>query len=242
MHRLRRGRKTRAYYDVKDSQVAEQIAAALGLQAEATDTEVVHPYLLQNSLSDIDFLMQRAKRIRFEAIVNGKTLVFRPAANHLGEVVALEYMRDLKWFNVRLSTVSQVSDVAVRGWNPATKQPIVSVARADSETTRMKGAALGPELTEVAFGTSSLAVVDVPVSSQAEADQMAGARFRDMAIELTCGEGEAVGNPALHAGVTVELRGLGPRFTGAYYVVKSEHRAGPDLGYVTRFDVRRNAS
>jgi phage protein D len=174
--------------------------------------------------------------------VTGKTLTFRPAANHLGEVVALEYMRDLKWFNVRLSTVCQVSDVAVRGWNPATKQAIVSVARTDAETTRMKGTALGPELAEDAFGAFSAAVIDIPLASQAEADQIAQARFRDMAIELTSGEGEAVGNTALRAGTTVELLGLGARFTGAYYVVKAEHRAGPELGYITRFDVRRNAS
>ncbi|MBS1824051.1 MAG: phage late control D family protein [Acidobacteria bacterium] len=242
LHRLRRGRRTKTYTEVKDSQVAEMVASNLGLEAEVTDSAVVHPYLLQNNLSDIDFLMQRAKRIRFEVLVTGRKLFFRPAANHLAEAVALQYMRDLKWFNVRLSTARQVSEVAVRGWNPSSKQAILGVARAGSENSRMKGASLGPQVAEEAFGAFSEVTVDVPVESQQEAEQIAAARFNDLAIELTSGEGEAVGNPALRAGATVDLRGLGTRFNGLHYIVKSEHRLSPDIGYVTRFDAQRNSS
>ncbi len=242
LHRLRRGRRTKAYVEVKDSQVAEQIASTLGLDSEASDSAVVHPYLLQNNLSDIDFLMQRAKRIRFEVAVSGRKLVFRPAANHLAEAVALEYMRDLKWFNARLSTARQVSDVAVRGWNPASKEAILGRARVGAESTRMKGSSLGPQIAEEAFGAFSEVTVDIPVGSQPEADQIAGAFFNDMAIELISGEGEAVGNPDLRAGTTVALLGLGKRFSGLYYVVKAEHRLSPELGYITRFDAQRNSS
>jgi uncharacterized protein len=242
LHRLRRGRRTRVYSEMKDSQIAEQIASELELQPQVTDSSVVHPYVLQNNLSNIDFLMDRARRIHYEVRVEDKTLFFRPVSHHLAETVVLEYMRDLKWFNVRLSTARQVSDVSVRGWNPATKESIVGSAEADAVSTRMKGDTTGPELADEAFGSCSDATVDVPVTSQGEADQIAEARINALALELTAGEGEAVGDPALQAGNTIELRGLGDRFSGAYYVIKSEHRLAPDLGYVTRFDVRRNAS
>lgn len=242
LHRLRRGRKTRVYSEMKDSQIAEQIASALSLQPQVADSAVVHPYVLQNNLSDIDFLMERARRIHFEVVVEDRTLYFRPVANHLAETIALEYMRDLKSFTVRLSTARQVSDVSVRGWNPATKEAIIGNAQASDVASRMKGDASGPEIADEAFGTFSDAVVDVPVSSQGEADQLAEAYMNAVALGLTAGEGEAVGDPALKAGSTIELRGLGHRFSGAYYVVKAEHRVSPDSGYVTRFDVRRNAS
>jgi phage protein D len=242
LHRLRRGRKTRAFYEVKDSQIAEQIATGMGLQPEVEDSQVVHPYVLQANLSDIDFLAGRAKRIRYEVIVLDKKLIFRRAANHLGETVVLEYMKDLKWFAARLSTVRQVSEVSVRGWNPRSKEGILAVARAGDETTRMKGSVIGPAIGESAFGKTASATVDIPVESQAEADQIAKARFNDMAIELIHGEGEAVGNTALRAGITIELKGVGSRFGGSYYVQKAEHRISPSSGYVTRFEVRRNAS
>ncbi|HEX7119496.1 MAG TPA: contractile injection system protein, VgrG/Pvc8 family [Longimicrobiales bacterium] len=242
LHRLRRGRRTRAYVQVKDSQIAEQIAAALGLSADVTDSVIVHPYVLQNNLSDIDFLMQRAKRIRYEVVVTDRTLVFRPAANDRAEARTLEYMRDLKWFDVRLSTARQVSELAVRGWNPASKEAILGVARTGVETTLMKGTASGARIAEDAFGAAADATVDLPVESQAEADQIAQALFNDRTLELVAGVGEAVGDPTIRAGSTVDLRGLGERFSGLYYVVKAEHRVTPDLGYITRFDARRNAA
>lgn len=242
LHRLRRGRRTRAYHEVKDSQVAEQIAADLGLEPEVTDSVIVHPYLLQNSMPDIDFLLQRARRIRYEVVVSDRTLGFRPAANHLAQAVTLEYMRDLKWFNVRLSTARQVSEVAVRGWSRGSKEAILGRARVGAETTLMNGAESGPRLAESAFGASADAIVDTPLETQSEADQMAEAMYNEMALELITGEGEAAGVPSLRAGATVELRGLGDRFSGLYYVVRAEHRFAPDIGYITRFGVQRNSS
>ncbi len=242
LHRLRRGRRTRAFLQVKDSQIAEQVAAALDLQPRVTDTGVVHDYVLQNNLSDIDFLTERARRIRYEVLVDDRTLSFRPVANHLGETVTAEYQRDLKWFNVRMSTAAQVSDVTVRGWNPASQEPILGVARAGAVTTKMKGTRSGPEIADAAFGTFSDATVHLPVATQTEADQIAEARVNAIAMELTAGEGEIVGDPTLRAGRTIDLQGLGARFSGRYYVTRAEHRIAPDIGYVTRFDVRRNAS
>jgi phage protein D len=242
LHRLRRGRRTRAFLQMKDSQIAEQVASTLELQPQVTDTSVVHDYVLQNNVSDIDFLAERARRIHYEVVVDDRTLHFRPVANHLAETIAVEYMRDLKWFNVRMSTVRQVSDVTVRGWNPGSQEAILGVASVGAETTKMKGTKLGPEIAEEAFGAFSDATVDVPVASQTEADQIAEARFNALALELTSGEGEIVGEPTLRAGNTIDLRGLGTRFSGLYYVTKAEHRLAPDVGYVTRFDVRRNAS
>lgn len=242
LHRLRRGRRTRAFLQVKDSQIAEQVAGTLALQPQVTDTGVVHDYVLQNNLSDIDFLAERARRIHYEVVVDDRTLLFRPVSNHLAETIAVEYMRDLKWFNVRMSTARQVSDVTVRGWNPGSQEAILGVARVGAETTKMKGSQSGPEIAEEAYGAFSDATVDIPVASQTEADQIAEARFNALALELTSGEGEIVGDPTLRAGNTVDLRGLGTRFSGLYYVTKAEHRLAPDIGYVTRFDVRRNAS
>jgi uncharacterized protein len=242
LHRLRRGRRTRAFLQVKDSQIAEQVAQTLGLQPQVTDSSVVHDYVLQNNLSDIDFLAERARRIRYEVVVDDRTLVFRPVSNHLAGTITVEYLRDLKWFNVRMSTARQVSDVTVRGWNQGSQEAILGVARVGAETTKMNGSKSGPEIAEAAFGAFSDATVDVPVASQTEADQIAEARFNALALELTAGEGEIVGEPTLRAGNTIELRGLGTRFSGLYYVTKTEHHLAPDIGYVTRFDVRRNAS
>jgi phage protein D len=242
LHRLRRGRKTRAFNGVKDSQVAETIANELGLTPQVQDTSIVHPYLLQNNLSDIDFLLMRARRIRYEVLITGQKLVFREAANNQGQTLSLEYQKDLKWFHPRLSTASLASELTVRGWNPATKEAILGVGRAGDETSKMGGQKVGPAIVDASFGKTSEAVVEIPIASQAEADQMAKAMFNDMALGLICGEGEAVGNTSLKAGITISLLGLGDRFNGVYYVRQAEHRIGPKVGYVTKFNVVRNTS
>jgi uncharacterized protein len=242
LHRLRRGKRTRAFSEIKDSQIAERIASELGLTADVQDTRIVHPYLLQNNLSDIDFLLMRARRIRYEVLIEGGTLIFREARNNLGETLALEYQKDLKWFQPRLSTAELAGEVTVRGWNPATKEAILGVGRPGDETTLMGGKQIGPALADSAFGKASAAIVEVPVASQVEADQMAKALFNDMALGLICGDGEAVGNTSVAAGTTIRLAGLGTRFSGVYYIRRAEHRIAPNTGYVTKFHVVRNTS
>src|SRR5206468_12553742 len=98
LHRFRRGRRTRVFTEVKDNQIAEQIASELGLTPDVEDTGVVHEYVVQNNLNDLDFLLERARRIRYEVLVNNQTLRLRRAANNLGQVTELEYMIDLKSF------------------------------------------------------------------------------------------------------------------------------------------------
>jgi phage protein D len=242
LHRFRRGKKTRSFLQMKDSQIAEQVANDIGLTPDVEDTEIVHQYIVQNNLSDIDFLMQRARRIRYELIVEDQTLKFRKAANHLGKTVELEYTKDLKHFYPRLSTLRQVSEVKVRGWNPASKEAILGVARSGDETTRMQGNNIGADIAENAFGETAASIVNIPIYSQSEAEQIAKAKFNDMNIDLISGEGEAVGNMAIRAGFTIQIKGLGERFSGLYYIKSTEHLISPQVGYITKFSVVRNAS
>ncbi|MGJ4951509.1 phage late control D family protein [Bradyrhizobium sp. HKCCYLS20291] len=242
LHRLRRGRKTRAFNEIKDSQLAERIAREMNLTPEVQDSGIVHPYLLQNNLSDIDFLLMRARRIRYEVLVTGSKLIFREAKNNLGESVSLEYPKDLKWFRPRMSTANVVSELTVRGWNPATKAAILGVARGGDQTSLMGGHKAAPALTETAFGKTADVIVEMPVATQAEADQIAKALYNEMALGLISGDGEAVGNASLMPGTTARLNGLGTRFSGVYYIRRAEHRIAPKTGYVTAFQVVRNAS
>jgi phage protein D len=242
LYRFRLGRKTRSFLQMKDSQIAEQVAGDMGLTPEVENTEIVHEYVLQNNLSDYDFLMERARRIRYEVLVEDQTLIFRKAANHSGKTVTLEFMKDLNYFYPRLAIVRQVSEVKVRGWNPASKEAILGVARSGDETTRMQGKEIGADIAKNAVGKTAASIVDIPVGSQAEAEQIAKAKFNDMNIQLIGGDGETVGNMDIRAGTTIQLDGLGKRFSGLYYIKGSEHLINPDVGYVTKFSAIRNAS
>lgn len=240
LHRFRRDRKTRSFIEMKDSQVAEQMAQELQLQSQVEDTEVVHPYLFQNNQTNIDFLQERARRIRYEVDVESKTLIFRPAANDSGKSITLRFGEKLQAFRPRLTTLGQVSKVIVQGWNPKTKEAIVGRAGAGDEISKMEGDTIGAALTESAFGETKTYVVDKYLFSQTEAEQIAKAKYNDMIVDFITGEGTTIGVPELRAGDVIELSGLGSRFSGLYYATAVSHVVNPE-GYLTHFSVKRNA-
>lgn len=241
LHRFRRGRKTRSFVQMKDSDIATQIARDLGLGADADDTQVQHEYVLQSNQTDIDFLLERARRINFEVTVKDKTLHFRKAANDQSRVVLLQYGLTLQSFYPRLSTIGQVGEVVVKGWDALTKKPIEAKSQPGDEVSKMSGKKLGASISGEVFQKAERVIVDKPVYSTGEAQQMARGKFNEMTNDFVTGEGTSIGDAGIRAGSVVELQKLGERFSGLYYITSSTHTVGPG-GYITRFTVARNAT
>ncbi|MDJ0594340.1 MAG: contractile injection system protein, VgrG/Pvc8 family [Pleurocapsa sp. MO_226.B13] len=240
-HRLQRGRKTKTFVQQKDSDIASTIARETGLTAQVVDSQVVHDYVLQADQTDCEFLQERARRINYEVVVEDKTLFFRPVANDSSEILTLSLDDDLMEFYPRLSSMGQVSELTVRGWNPKQQQEIVGQAGVGDEVSRMGGQNSGAALVEQAFGTAVGRVSDRPILTQAEADQFAKARFNQLALTLITGEGVCWGRTDLQPGKVIKIEGLGRRFNGQYYVTATVHRYHAQSGYRTHFTVRRNS-
>jgi phage protein D len=241
-HRLMRSRNTRSFTQVKDSDIAAQIAATVGLTARVEDSGVTHSYVLQHNQTDLEFLQERAARIGYEVVVEDRTLFFRPHQHTSASLLTLRLDRDLIEFYPRLTTMSQVGQVTVRGWNPQEKQSIIGQAGGGDQRGMMGGLTGGPAASNSAFGSASAASVEQPVFSQAEADQIARGRFNEMALAYISGDGVAVGRTDLRAGTVVTIEGLGRRFSGQYYIGSATHSYSPQQGYRTAFTVRRNAT
>ncbi len=241
LQRFRRGRNTRTFTNMTDSQVAEQIARTLQLSAQTDDTQVVHEYLLQNNQTDIDFLLDRARRIRYEVVVQDRTLYFRKAANDKSQVTTLTYGLTLKSFYPRLNTLNQVSEVVVQGWDPKNKQIVTATAQKGDETTMMGGSTLGVTATQNAFFDTQTLMVNHALFSNGEALQIAKGKFNDMTLEYIKGEGVAVGDTSIRSGSVIALQGLGTRFSGLYYITSTTHVIAK-TGYTTKFTAVRNAT
>ena len=240
-HRLLRGRKTRTFIQQKDSDIASQIAGDAGLTAQVEDSQVVHDYIFQANQTDMEFLQDRARRIQYEVIVVDKDLFFQPVSNADGETLTITLSNDLLEFYPRMSSVSQVSEVSVRGWNPADKQEIVGQAGPGDEVSTMGGQTSGADMVADSFGTAAGILTGYPVMTQAEADQMAKARFNQALLELISGEGTCLGRTDIRSGKIINIEGGGTRFSGSYYVVSAVHHYTTTEGYFTIFTVRRNS-
>ncbi len=241
-HRLLRGRNTRSFTQVKDSDVASQIAQAAGLTAQATDTGATLDYLLQHNQTDLEFLEERARRLGFEVAIDDKTLFFRPRGNSASEVLTLARDSDLVEFHPRLSTLAQVGKVTVQGWSVKDKEAITGQAAGGDEGTTMGGSDAGSKAADKAFGAAVAAVVDRPVFSQDEADKIALGQLQEASLVYVTGEVVTIGRTDLVAGAVIKIGGFGRRFSGLYYVTQARHRYSGHRGYRTHFTVRRNAT
>jgi phage protein D len=238
MHRLRFGTKRRSFKDMKDSDIATSIAGEAGLSAEAEDTGTVQPYLFQNDQSNYEFLLERARRIGYEMLVNDKKFMFRKSQEGKAKVLTLEYALDFRDFTARLKVLTEGSQVEVRGWDVKTKKEISGKAQSGSENSLMSGQDSGFKISE-SFGDSDTALPFETVVDATEAAAIAKAQYNLLLKEFMNGEGSCLGNPQIRAGNTIEIKGIGDRFSGIYYVISSSHIMNRTDGYMTKFKVKR---
>lgn len=240
-HRLNTARGTRSFLGQKDSDIAAQVGGNAGLAVAATDSGVTHPYVLQNNETDLNFLLERARRIHYELAMDGDTLLFRPVANTAAGAVTLTLEDDLLEFHPRLSLVP-VTQMKVLGWSPKEKQAFMASAGAGDETGTMGGEKSAARQAGDILGEAVETMVRTPVGSQAEADQMVAGRFNAAALDSIRGEGCCRGRTDVRAGKVIRIEAIGTRFSGAYYVTSAVHSYTRRDGYITHFQVRRNAS
>lgn len=154
-HRLQRAKRTKTFLNMKDSEIASQVAEDAGLETgEVEETSVAHDHVAQVAQTDWDFLQQRAREIGYETGVAGGKFYFRKASGRkdggggLGGALAsavdtlasmvglgsskLTFKDNLRTFLPRLSAANLTPDVEVRVWDP--KDARVAVAKVDSKT------------------------------------------------------------------------------------------------------------
>jgi phage protein D len=247
LHWLQGDKKTRTYRNVTDKQVVEKIAQDAGLSPQAEDPGTQYDYVMQCNQTDLEFLKQRAARIRYEVLVCDKALIFRkpqeadpkiytfvwgPLTNPADDVLPL------KSFSPVMSTANQPSKVTVRGYDPKSKGVFEGKAGVGDEQAKM-GSQTGSQIVTRSFRSREYVHVNIPVASQAEADEHAKAIFNDRAMQFLTGKASTIGVPDLRSGQPVELQGIG-MFSGRYYVDEVTHTIGSS-GYLTNFTVKRNA-
>jgi phage protein D len=238
-HRLARGRKTRTFAQMKDSAIAGQIAREAGLRAQVDDTKVTLNYVIQGNQSDWDFLQRRAALIGYEIYIKDKILYFRRPKSQAQPVATLSLGEDITEFSPRLSSLTQATEAAVRGWDVKQKKAVVASQRPAAVPG---GRTAGPAAARRAFGAASVAILGQRAPSAAEADLVVQGQFSTMELAYVEGDAVAAGQPQLQAGTVVNITGAGQVFSGPYYVTSVTHTLTAGHGYQTSFTVQRNAA
>ena len=234
-HRLYRESKSKAFINIKDSDLAGQIAGNAGLASQIDTTSTVYDHLYQHNQTDLEFLMQRAWRIGYECFVaDGKLYFRRPPSGSAS--VSLTWGDNLLSFRIRASLAEQVDEVIVKGWDPGGMQPIVGRAQSGQLYPQIGDSKDGAQWAS-SFGQGKVVIVNQPVVSQPEADALAAARLNEISGAFIEAEGIAYRSPDIKAGQWVRIDALGRRFTGSYLVTSATHMFSPE-GLKTIFTVR----
>lgn len=236
-HRLHRGKISRSFLNSTDGEIAQRIAREVNLQAATDATPVVHEYVFQDNQTNLEFLQARAQRIGFEVFVKDSILNFKKRPQSPAQGPELNWGGNLQEFRPRLTTMTQVDEVIVRGWDPKTKRPIIGRVSKGQISPKVGIRESGAELTKQAFGVSAQAVVvDRPVKSLDEANAMAQALCDEISGDFIQAEGIAFGDPRIQAGRVVKIVGVGNRFSGDYFVTSATHIYNQE-GYQTLFEI-----
>jgi uncharacterized protein len=213
------------------------------IDKEAAKKESTNEFVMQRNLTDIEFLLQRARTegyvVNLEVDKNNKQrLYFGPSADATEVTYQFTWGRSLMEFKPKLATAKQVRSVTVNGWDRATKKPVTSKASLDHGDPKVK---VNEDLFDIlnACDPHEEVVVDEPVTTVAQAQARAEAILKDQIKQVVTVESvKVVGLPNLRSGRVVALDGVGSRLNGTYFITKTTHTIN-DSGYITTFDCRR---
>ena len=232
-------RRTRTFGDVSDADVARQIANEHGLSPRVDVTGPTYKVLAQVNQSDLAFLRERARAIDAELWMDGTTLNARLRTKRNGGTLNMSYGNELREFSVLADLAMQRTSVTANGWDVAGKASLSYEATDSIVKGELNGDLSGASVLASALGKRKEALVHtVPFTSQ-EVQAVAEAFFKMSARRFVVGQGVADADSRLSVGNYVNLRGLGPLFSGKYYLSEVRHLFDGTCGIRTEFTAER---
>lgn len=235
-HRLHIGTKSRTFLEKSDSDIVSDISRELGLNTGTIATLPKQPYIIQNNLTDYEFLSLRAKRAGcLFSVVANKVNFHKPDKMVVGPV--LEMGETLRALSLRMSSARQAQKIVVRGWDFKAKKEITTNTAPEELWTKNGVKKAGGAAAKTAFGVNgTTTLTNLVPQTKGEADAIAAAAAVDQEGYFVEADGVAYGHPKLIAGVQVELKELGTTYSGKYYVTSATHIYN-SAGYEVHFTV-----
>ncbi len=241
-HRLFHGHRVEVYQQMKLSDIVGDVGRRAGLRTDVDASQAVFEYVLQDGVSDWDFLRRLARQanrslsvvksqLLFKAPVEASAAPSSTASRDNPQVI--EVGVNVVHLRTTLTASDQASGVQVRSWDPKAKRALVATATPRGDTAKIGAGAPSALLSD--FGSSTYvaheAGLQTQTALQATADSLAGHLSGGFA-EL---EGAVHGNAALRAGAPVNVQRVGDKFNGKYVLTSTRHEFGADSGYQTSF-------
>jgi Rhs element Vgr protein len=214
------GRKSAYFYDVKDSELIEEIAGSAGLDAEVEATSVKHAQMVQFYATDWDFLLARAESNGKLVVTESGKLVVKAPDGGKEPVLSLSYGKNLLDFEAVMDARDQFSAAKAFAWD-ASNQEMLEIEGA-SPSAVSPGNASPDDLAKVI----DIEALELKHAGQLKDDELqawADAQRLKSAFAKVRGRVRIQGFGAVGPGDVIELGGVGDRFNGKALVSGVRH-------------------
>jgi phage protein D len=238
---LRMTRRTRTFTDTTDAEVFRSVAGDHSLTPDVDVSGPQHRVLAQVDQSDLAFLRERAHAIDAELWVDGTTLHATTYTRRAGGRLRVGYGKELHELTVLADLAHQRSSLTVGGWDVAGKQAIAERADDTALAGELGSGDSGASILERALAARHETAHRTQPSTPAEAKARAESLFRARARGFVSGTAIADTDAALRVGITLQIDGVGPLFSGDYRLVDVVHRYDLKGGLKSHLTVERPA-
>jgi phage protein D len=226
-------RRTKNWDSATLSQIANQVAANLGLTPVLDGLDDNIGDQLQFNESDLHFLRRLLARYDADVQIVGTELHAAPRSQAQRNSIQIDLNSQLKEVRVIADLSHQVSQITATGWDYSQGQTI-SVT---SQTTSLGPGSgkSGKDWLGQALASRSEQLGQFSNLNAGEAQDLVDAEFAERSRTFVLADGVSEGNPNLRVGTYLQLNGLGPRFSNTYYTTSTVHHFDTENGYETRF-------
>lgn len=224
------GRKSKYFYESKDSDIIEELIGNSGATADVEATAKSHKELVQYRASDWDFMVTRAQANGKLCFVDDGTIkVAKPKVS--GETVeTVAFGSSVHEFDGEIDARNQFSKITATSWS-YTDQEIVE-AEAQDPAIVLNGD-LSPGDLAAVFGIEDLQLRHGGKITQEELQDWGDAKAVFQQLAKTRGTVKFQGISKVKPGVLLKLEGLGNRFNGTIYVTGVRHEVAEGNWLVT---------
>lgn len=236
---LRMTQRTRSFEDASDSDVMNRIARDYGLQANVDVDGPTYKVLSQVNQSDLAFLRDRARSIDAEIWIDDNQLYCKSRTKRNDGTIKLNYGGELREVTVCADLAGQRTSVMVMGWDVSGKSALQYEATDQVLGAELNGDTSGASLVQSSFGTRKEVLAHTVPLSSSETQKEAESVMRMNARRFVVARGMAQGDAKLNVGTYVDMQGLGPLFSGKYYLAHVKHLFDGAQGFTTEFTAER---
>jgi phage protein D len=238
-HRLMRGKHMRAWEQKSYSDIAKAIASECKLQAAVDPTQGQHEYVFQRNQTNLEFLLELAERVGYEVFCGEGKLFFRKPTPGGTKIRTLKKGELLLSFNPRTSISLLPTGVKVLSYDDGAVAQVSGEAKDSDAGPAMGGDDSGPKVS-AKVGPAIQVVTEQVFRKAADAKALAVALMQKACLDFVQADATVQGSADIRPGFVVEVQGVGPIFSGPYYVTRVVHDFLP-TGFSTRLGLRKTS-